>query len=76
MPISVCVFTSSPPRSRAADPGPGGADDRNGAADLGWNAARRLADLAGSTLSEAAQAAIARAAVDGAMRHALGTALR
>ncbi|GAA1385604.1 hypothetical protein GCM10009639_08450 [Kitasatospora putterlickiae] len=54
----------------------GGADDRDGAADLAWNPARRLADLADSALPEAARAATARAAVDGAMRHALGTALR
>ncbi|MER7705793.1 hypothetical protein ABTX81_23225 [Kitasatospora sp. NPDC097605] len=54
----------------------GGADDRPGAADLGWNPARRLADLADSSLPEAARAAAARTAVDGAMRHALGTALR
>ncbi|MFE7564879.1 hypothetical protein [Kitasatospora sp. NPDC057500] len=54
----------------------GGTDDRDGATDLGWNPARRLVDLADSTLPEAARAAAARAAVDGAMRHALGTALR
>ncbi|WP_380282768.1 hypothetical protein [Kitasatospora purpeofusca] len=54
----------------------GGADDRDGAADLGWNPSRRLADLADSDLPEAARAAAARAAVDGALRHALGTALR
>ncbi|MFB7470167.1 hypothetical protein [Kitasatospora sp. NPDC056184] len=54
----------------------GGADDRDGAADLGWNPSRRLADLADSDLPEAARAAAARAAVDGALRHAVGTALR
>ncbi|MER5352279.1 hypothetical protein ABT093_18365 [Kitasatospora sp. NPDC002551] len=54
----------------------GGADDRDGAADLGWNPSRRLADLADSALPEAARATAARTAVDGAMRHALGMALR
>ncbi|MFB6894576.1 hypothetical protein ACFCX4_35375 [Kitasatospora sp. NPDC056327] len=54
----------------------GGADDLAGAADLGWNPSRRLADLADSELPEAAAAVTARSAVDGAMRHALGMALR
>ncbi|MFF8772548.1 hypothetical protein [Kitasatospora sp. NPDC015120] len=54
----------------------GGADERDRAADLGWNPSRRLADLADSDTPEAARAATARTAVDGAMRHALGMALR
>ncbi|SDT82878.1 hypothetical protein SAMN05216371_7686 [Streptomyces sp. TLI_053] len=54
----------------AEEPGAGGA------ADIGWNPSRRLADLADSDRPEAPGAAAARAAVDAAMRHALGTALR
>ncbi|MFE6866693.1 hypothetical protein ACFVFS_09060 [Kitasatospora sp. NPDC057692] len=54
----------------------GGADDRGRAADLGWNPSRRLADLADSDLPEASRAAAARTAVDGALRHAVGIALR
>ncbi|MFE7192626.1 hypothetical protein [Kitasatospora sp. NPDC057541] len=54
----------------------GGTGDRDGAADLGWNPSRGLADLADSDLPEAARAATARTAVNGAMRHALGMALR
>ncbi len=52
------------------------AEGPGGAVDLGWNPSRRLADLADSARPEASRAAEARAAVDAALRHALGTALR
>ncbi|MFJ8436679.1 hypothetical protein ACIQ9P_35835 [Kitasatospora sp. NPDC094019] len=52
------------------------ADGGSGGVDIGWNPSRRLADLADSDRPEAPDAATARAAVDAAMRHALGTALR
>ncbi|MFB7382552.1 hypothetical protein ACFC26_08215 [Kitasatospora purpeofusca] len=64
-----------PPTGDAAA-GPGEDQGAEGAADLGWNPSRRLADLADSDRPEAPAAATARAAVDAAMRHALGTALR
>ncbi|MFJ4095691.1 hypothetical protein ACIPYS_29220 [Kitasatospora sp. NPDC089913] len=66
-----------PPGEGEGDGGAGeGAVGAGGAADIGWNPSRRLADLADSDRPEAPGAGAARAAVDAAMRHALGTALR
>ncbi|WP_327063875.1 hypothetical protein OG196_03320 [Kitasatospora purpeofusca] len=72
--LAPCSSAEGPGTDPTGDPtgGPGA----DGAADLGWNPSRRLADLADSDRPEAPAAATARAAVDAAMRHALGTALR
>ncbi|MFB8239545.1 hypothetical protein ACFC58_23625 [Kitasatospora purpeofusca] len=68
--LAPCPPTEDPGAERGTEPG------ADGAADIGWNPSRRLADLADSDRPEAPAAATARAAVDAAMRHALGTALR
>ncbi|MDY0815874.1 hypothetical protein [Kitasatospora purpeofusca] len=68
--LAPCPPADGPGEEPGADP------SADGAADIGWNPSRRLADLADSDRPEAPGAATARAAVDAAMRHALGTALR